>query len=999
MGLDPADHAYRKWLRTRRPAALARVFDLVAPELLVLAQHLISDLAAAEDAVQETFLTAIEDADSFDPERRVRPWLTGILVNRIRAERRRRKRRAAPVAPPEETVPPTDREAERRELVQLVRAALHRMPETYRQVLWLDLVCGFGDREIARALDLPYETVRTRKRRGVSRLRQALPRSIGPAVIVAATSGAGFAAVRGAVVARARAWARAHALTTGRAALPTKSLVAGAVVVALCVVGFGPLRAWLGESDAGARTDVTVRAEPPAGEVRAVPGPTDRTNGSATDRTLITPARVAASTVTVAVSWADGTAAMGVAVGARPGADASWLRETWDLTDNAGEAHFARCCPGELDIRVARGGRAKAGADDTRVTLTIPSGVSVEGTVTGLDGAPAGGASLWIADPSESLDSGIALLHTDDAGRFTLRDVAPGRLLSAVIAGAVPPPPVAVGSEPHTTLRLRAEHRAATVRGRVLDATGAPLAEAAILVGHVLSHHVPVVPLRLRTDAGGRFETTSVPPELRTPVWCGAVGHAPTFDAVRLATGAVRDLTFRLAPGATVTGVVCGPSRTPISGALVEASALELHAGPPGAYPGPAWSRVRSTTDAAGRFALEGAPPVRVRLLAQHGTDQAVEARVLVPGETAEWHPVLLPDATVRGTVVDAVGGPLAGWPVTLQAPTGITLEGTTDAAGEFALQTTVSALHTVEVFDPESALRQSSVAVAQVRPNAAARIVVADDARSSAHVAAVLQDHTGAALRGSAALLRYGGDSCELAYRTRLPTNAELSVGPLPAGRYEIIAIGERLGTAVVAEFELEPREHLDLGALQLAAPGSVEFVARSAPDSAAPPPVVRFRAPAAVWHVNVRLEDGAGLRTGVQPGRYSICVWSPEHAWTYREFVVEPAARTRVELPLENGLRRRVIYDPIEGRDVWLEFTWRGAGGVVEAQESLAWPPYRSTTPGAPVEHMAAFRPGEYSVAVRRRGGPAVTTEFAVRPGGPGTIRIRMPPENPPR
>ncbi|MFT4541221.1 MAG: RNA polymerase sigma-70 factor (ECF subfamily) [Planctomycetota bacterium] len=68
--------------------ALAAVFDAVAPSLGRLAQRLVGDASRADDLVQETFLTALENPAGFDASRALLPWLMGILVNRARVVRR-----------------------------------------------------------------------------------------------------------------------------------------------------------------------------------------------------------------------------------------------------------------------------------------------------------------------------------------------------------------------------------------------------------------------------------------------------------------------------------------------------------------------------------------------------------------------------------------------------------------------------------------------------------------------------------------------------------------------------------------------------------------------------------------------------------------------------------------------------------------------------------------------------------------------------------------------
>jgi len=69
-------------------AALGRLFDATAPELFRAALALAPDAAAAEDALQETYLAAFRSLERWDEGRRVMPWLFGILRNKLLAARR-----------------------------------------------------------------------------------------------------------------------------------------------------------------------------------------------------------------------------------------------------------------------------------------------------------------------------------------------------------------------------------------------------------------------------------------------------------------------------------------------------------------------------------------------------------------------------------------------------------------------------------------------------------------------------------------------------------------------------------------------------------------------------------------------------------------------------------------------------------------------------------------------------------------------------------------------
>src|SRR5262245_35231362 len=90
------DELFLRYQRTRRPAVLAELYDLVAPELFDVALHLTGSPAEAEDALQSTFAVAIERAESWDSTRRVVPWLLGILANQARLARKRARRELEP---------------------------------------------------------------------------------------------------------------------------------------------------------------------------------------------------------------------------------------------------------------------------------------------------------------------------------------------------------------------------------------------------------------------------------------------------------------------------------------------------------------------------------------------------------------------------------------------------------------------------------------------------------------------------------------------------------------------------------------------------------------------------------------------------------------------------------------------------------------------------------------------------------------------------------------
>ncbi len=138
------------------------------------------DEGAVDDAVQETWVVALERGES----RRgpLRPWLGGVARltalalrrRRIRAERRDRASARMAAATSATSAMAVDDLAVRAEVGRRVVDAVLALEEPYRTAILLRYYDGAGPRHIAEILDVPLETVRTRLRRGLGRLRQAL---------------------------------------------------------------------------------------------------------------------------------------------------------------------------------------------------------------------------------------------------------------------------------------------------------------------------------------------------------------------------------------------------------------------------------------------------------------------------------------------------------------------------------------------------------------------------------------------------------------------------------------------------------------------------------------------------------------------------------------------------------------------------------------------------------------------------------------------------------
>lgn len=162
----------------RDKAAFARLFDYFAPRLKTYLMRLGANANAAEDMAQEAMLILWRKAESFDPSQaNVRTWVFTIARNK-RIDALRRERRPEFDANDPALVPATPTQADENfaalEHEAVLRDAIGALPEEQAALL---RVCYYEDkshRQIAREMDIPLGTVKSRLRLALARLRTAL---------------------------------------------------------------------------------------------------------------------------------------------------------------------------------------------------------------------------------------------------------------------------------------------------------------------------------------------------------------------------------------------------------------------------------------------------------------------------------------------------------------------------------------------------------------------------------------------------------------------------------------------------------------------------------------------------------------------------------------------------------------------------------------------------------------------------------------------------------
>ena len=180
--------------------AFETLYDRYARLVYSTAYGVLEDAQSAEDVVQEVFVRLWKAPQRYVAERgRFLGWLLSVTRNRAIDEYRSRRRRTSNERqiidqPAGELIASESPQGEfhRVELVDqraLVREALETLPEEQRMAIALAYYKGMTQSEIAKALDTPLGTVKTRIRLGMQKLRVHLDGRVGTIEVSRAPAG------------------------------------------------------------------------------------------------------------------------------------------------------------------------------------------------------------------------------------------------------------------------------------------------------------------------------------------------------------------------------------------------------------------------------------------------------------------------------------------------------------------------------------------------------------------------------------------------------------------------------------------------------------------------------------------------------------------------------------------------------------------------------------------------------------------------------------------
>ncbi|MDR3456559.1 MAG: sigma-70 family RNA polymerase sigma factor [Verrucomicrobiae bacterium] len=159
--------------------ALADFYDRFSPTLFGLALRILKDEVESEDVLQDAFLYIWNKASTYNPELSS-PFSWSVMIVRNKAIDRLRSRQRVEKIIERATAEfshAADFDAQSaeepffREQRGIVRSALTRLPEEQRQALNLAFFGGLTHEEIAKQLNTPAGTIKSRIRRGLIDLR------------------------------------------------------------------------------------------------------------------------------------------------------------------------------------------------------------------------------------------------------------------------------------------------------------------------------------------------------------------------------------------------------------------------------------------------------------------------------------------------------------------------------------------------------------------------------------------------------------------------------------------------------------------------------------------------------------------------------------------------------------------------------------------------------------------------------------------------------------
>jgi len=159
------------------PDALRRIYEKYKDELLALAIALSNDRIIAEDVLHDVFVSFAQYAEKIRLRTSLKSYLSTCIANRIRNLKHTKSLKTVQLDQAENFGKDCDgpeRLAMSAELCRRIEQAMAQLPYDQREVIVMHLQSGMRFRAIAAAQNISINTIQSRYRYGLDKLRTLL---------------------------------------------------------------------------------------------------------------------------------------------------------------------------------------------------------------------------------------------------------------------------------------------------------------------------------------------------------------------------------------------------------------------------------------------------------------------------------------------------------------------------------------------------------------------------------------------------------------------------------------------------------------------------------------------------------------------------------------------------------------------------------------------------------------------------------------------------------
>ncbi len=153
--------------------AFAQLYSFYADDMYRYASYLLNSPHDAEDAVQDTVLTAFHKINSLEKNEAFKSWLFKILSNRCKDILRSREKSPDCLPDDEYFFIKGGAPSQAGTALELSQA-IKNLPPPDGQIVLLSVIGGFKSHEIAQIFKIPAATVRTKLKRSLEKLKTLL---------------------------------------------------------------------------------------------------------------------------------------------------------------------------------------------------------------------------------------------------------------------------------------------------------------------------------------------------------------------------------------------------------------------------------------------------------------------------------------------------------------------------------------------------------------------------------------------------------------------------------------------------------------------------------------------------------------------------------------------------------------------------------------------------------------------------------------------------------